>query len=191
MTNEDILKVFEETEGILKGHFMLTSGRHSDTYMQCAKLFVHPDRARLLCGELAKKMEGERFDLVISPAVGGILMGYQTAAVLGLPNIFFERQDGKMTLRRGFSVPAGAKILAVEDVVTTGGTVKEIIEAAEQSGGAVTAVASVVDRSGGAVDFGRKFYSLLRMEIQSYAPEDCPLCREGVPAYKPGSRGLK
>ncbi len=192
LTQEEMLKIFEKTGGILKGHFILTSGRHSDTYMQCAKLFVDPKASELLCKSLAEKLNGEKIDLVISPAVGGILMGYEMARQLGVNNIFAERENGAMTLRRGFTLPENANVLVVEDVVTTGGSVKEVIELVKERGCNVTAVASIVDRSNGKVDFGVKFVNLISMDVVSYEPSECPMCKEGkTPAVKPGSRGLK
>lgn len=192
LTQEEMLKIFEKTGGILKGHFILTSGRHSDTYMQCAKLFVDPKASELLCKSLAEKLDGEKIDLVISPAVGGILMGYEMARQLGVNNIFAERENGAMTLRRGFALPENANVLVVEDVVTTGGSVKEVIELVKERGCNVTAVASIVDRSNGKVDFGLKFVNLISMDVVSYEPSECPMCKEGkTPAVKPGSRGLK
>ncbi|MDD7458181.1 MAG: orotate phosphoribosyltransferase [Clostridia bacterium] len=192
LTQEEMLKIFEKTGGILKGHFILTSGRHSDTYMQCAKLFVDPKASELLCKSLAEKLDGEKIDLVISPAVGGILMGYEMARQLGVNNIFAERENGAMTLRRGFALPENANVLVVEDVVTTGGSVKEVIELVKERGCNVTAVASIVDRSNGKVDFGVKFVNLISMDVVSYEPSECPMCKEGkTPAVKPGSRGLK
>lgn len=192
LTQEEMLKIFEKTGGILKGHFILTSGRHSDTYMQCAKLFVDPKASELLCKSLAEKLNGEKIDLIISPAVGGILMGYEMARQLGVNNIFAERENGAMTLRRGFTLPENANVLVVEDVVTTGGSVKEVIELVKEMGCNVTAVASIVDRSNGKVDFGVKFVNLISMDVVSYEPSECPMCKEGkTPAVKPGSRGLK
>ena len=190
MNKEEILEIFKETDGILKGHFCLASGRHSDTYMQCAKLFEYPEKSRRICKELAKKLEGVEVDLVASPAVGGIIMGYEMAYQLSVPNIFFERIEGKMTLRRGFTIPEGARVLVVEDVVTTGGSVREVIEEVEKCGGRVTAVASVVDRSDGKVDFKKPFYALLSMEVISYEAENCPLCKQGLPVTKPGTKAL-
>lgn len=190
MTNEQVIKVFEETEGILKGHFQLASGRHSDTYMQCAKLFMYPDKAKILCAALKDKMSAESIDFVASPAVGGIIMGYEMSNQLQKPNIFFERIDGVMTLRRGFSVVQGAKYLVVEDVVTTGGSVKEVIEAIEKAGGIASAVCSVVDRSNGKVDFGRNYYALLSMDVVSYDKDDCPFCAKGMQITKPGTKAL-
>lgn len=192
LTNKEMLEIFERTESMLKGHFILTSGRHSDTYMQCAKLFVHPKESEKICSALAQKLKEVHAETVASPAVGGIIMGYELARQLDCKNIFFERQDGVMTLRRGFSIQKGARVVVAEDVVTTGGSVKEVIAALQSAGANVVAVASIVDRSNGEVDFGVPFHSLLSMNIQSYEPDACPLCKENkTPAVKPGSRGLK
>ncbi len=192
LTNEQILDVFKKTEGILHGHFLLTSGRHSDTYMQCAKLFVHPEESAYLCGALSEQLKEFKADAVVSPAVGGIIMGYEVARQLGVKNFFAEREGGGMTLRRGFALEKGMRVIVVEDVVTTGGSVKEVIELCRAAGAEVTAVASVVDRSGGKVDFGVPYRALLSMEVKSYEADECPLCREGkIPVVKPGSRGLK
>lgn len=188
MEKEKVLQVFKETEGILKGHFQLASGRHSDTYMQCAKLFMYPEKSRLLCGELAKLLAGINIDCVVSPAVGGVIMGYEMAYQLKVPNIFYERVNGVMTLKRGFTVEADKAYLVVEDVVTTGGSVKEVIAEIERAGGKVAAVASVVDRSDGKVDFGKPYFALLSMEVVSYEKEECPLCAEGIPLTKPGTK---
>lgn len=191
-TNEQILGVFNKTGGILKGHFLLTSGRHSDTYMQCAKLFVHPEESAYLCAALAEQLREFKADAVVSPAVGGIIMGYEVARQLGVIDLFAEREGGEMTLRRGFALDKGMRVIVVEDVVTTGGSVKEVIELCRKAGADVVAVASVVDRSGGQVDFGVPYRALLSMEVKSYEADECPLCREGkLPAVKPGSRGLK
>ena len=192
LTNEQILEVFKKTEGILHGHFLLTSGRHSDTYMQCAKLFVHPEESAYLCGALSEQLKEFKADAVVSPAVGGIIMGYEVARQLGVKNFFAEREGGGMTLRRGFALEKGMRVIVVEDVVTTSGLVKEVIELCRAADAEVTAVASVVDRSGGKVDFGVPYRALLSMEVKSYEADECPLCREGkIPVVKPGSRGLK
>jgi orotate phosphoribosyltransferase len=185
------LSAFEATGGILKGHFLLTSGRHSDTYMQCAKLFVDPVHSEALVAELVKKLDGEKIDVVAAPAVGGIILGYALARQLGCLNVFSERVDGKMELRRGFSIKPSDRVLVVEDVVTTGGSVKEVIELVRLAGASVIGVASLVDRSGGAVDFGVRFFNLISMNIESYEAAECPLCKKGTPAIKPGSRNLK
>ncbi len=191
MDNREILDIFKETEGILKGHFQLASGRHSDTYMQCAKLFMYPDKTKILVSELCKKLTDLKIDVVASPAVGGIIMGYETAAQLNVRNIFVERIDGVMTLRRGFTVKKGEKVLVVEDVVTTGGSVKEVIALLEEMGADVVAVASIVDRSNGKVDFGREYRALLSMEVVSYEKDECPLCKQGLPVTKPGTKATQ
>ncbi len=189
MTKEQVLKSFKNTGGLLSGHFILTSGRHSDAYMQCAKLFVQPNEAEKLCGALSKKLTSFGADMIVSPAVGGIIMGYEVSRQMGIKNIFAERVDGKMTFRRGFELNKN-KVIIIEDVVTTGGSVKEIIELVRSQGSEVLVVASIVDRSNGKVDFGVPFVNLLSMEVLSYLPEDCPMCKSGQPAVKPGSRSL-
>ena len=191
LTQEQALNCYKQTGAILKGHFRLTSGRHSDNYMQSAKLFIDTKQSEIVCKALAEKLAGEKIDLVVSPAVGGILMGYEVARQLGVPNIFAERENGEMTLRRGFSVEKGAKVVVVEDVVTTGGSVKEVVKLVQELGAEVVAVASLVDRSNGAVDFGVKYVNLISMEVVSYDPEECPLCKEGkIELIKPGSRQI-
>ena len=191
MTQNEALEIYKKTGAVLHGHFKLTSGRHSDTYMQSAKIFVDTDSSEKLCKALAEKLSDIEVDLVISPAIGGILMGYEVARQLKKPNIFVERENGVMTLRRGFTIPKGAKVLVVEDVVTTGGSVKEVIELVKSLGGEVVAVASITDRSNGKVDFGVKYVALISMDIVSYEPEECPLCKEGkIELVKPGSRQI-
>jgi len=189
MNKDEILKIFKETGVMLEGHFLLTSGRHSDKYMQCAKLFVDPKVSEKFTAKLAQKFYG--VDIVAGPAVGGIILAYETARQLGVTNVFFERQDGKMTLRRGFEIPKDANVLVVEDVVTTGGSVKEVVQVIKNIGANVIGVGSIVDRSNGKVDFGVPFKAVLSMEVVSYEADDCPLCEQGIPAVKPGSRSLK
>ncbi|MDE6361819.1 MAG: orotate phosphoribosyltransferase [Clostridia bacterium] len=189
MTQEQALDCYRKTGAILKGHFKLTSGRHSDTYMQSAKLFIDTKQSEIVCKALAEKLAGEKIDLVVSPAIGGILMGYEVARQLGVPNIFAERENGEMTLRRGFAIEKGTKVVVVEDVVTTGGSVKEVVRLVQSMGAEVVAVASLVDRSNGNVDFGVKYVNLISMEVVSYEPDECPLCKEGkIDLVKPGSR---
>ena len=191
LTQEQALNCYKQTGAILKGHFKLTSGRHSDTYMQSAKLFIDTKQSEIVCKALAEKLAGEKIDLVVSPAIGGILMGYEVARQLGVPNIFAERENGEMTLRRGFTIENGTKVVVVEDVVTTGGSVKEVVKLVQSLGAEVVAVASLVDRSNGAVDFGVKYVNLISMEVVSYDPEECPLCKEGkIELIKPGSRQI-
>lgn len=189
LTQEQALDCYRKTGAILKGHFKLTSGRHSDTYMQSAKLFIDTKQSEIVCKALAEKLAGESIDLVVSPAIGGILMGYEVARQLGVPNIFAERENGEMTLRRGFTIEKGTKVVVVEDVVTTGGSVKEVVRLVQSMGAEVVAVASLVDRSNGNVDFGVKYVNLISMEVVSYEPDECPLCKEGkLDLVKPGSR---
>ena len=190
MTREEIIAVFKEKEVMLEGHFLLTSGRHSNKYMQCAKLFQYPDVSEMICRQLAEQFSDMDIDLVVGPAVGGIIMAYEMSRQLGVKNIFAERENGKMTLRRGFEVPKGAKILVTEDVVTTGGSVKEVIELLDGMGAQVMAVGSVVDRSAGKVDFGVPFRAVLSMEVKSYEADECPICKTGAQLVKPGSRKL-
>jgi orotate phosphoribosyltransferase len=189
MTKSDILAAFESTGSILSGHFLLTSGRHSASYMQCAKVFAQPQHSEQLCAALCEYLRHYDAQCIISPAIGGIIMGYEVARCLGISNLFAERVDGSMQLRRGFSIEQGMRIIVVEDVVTTGGSVREVISMAQSMGGMVMAVASIVDRSGGRADFALPYHALLTLDIPSYAPADCPVCKAGtLPLYKPGSR---
>lgn len=191
MTTDEILSVFKETGVMLEGHFLLTSGRHSSRYMQCARLFEYPKYSEMLCGELAQRFKNDAVDLVIGPALGGIIMSYEVSRALHVRNIFAERQDGIMTLRRGFEVKDGQRVLVVEDVVTTGGSVREVISLLQEKNARVAGVGVIMDRSAGAVDFGCRMESLASMEVVSYAPETCPVCETGIPLVKPGSRTVK
>lgn len=188
MTKEEILAVFRKTGVMLEGHFQLTSGRHSDQYMQCARLFQYPDVAERFAKELAGKFEN--VDLVAGPALGGIIIAYEVSRHLGVRNVFAERENGNMTLRRGFEIPQGARVLVVEDVVTTGGSVKEVIDLVRNLGGEIAGVGSIVDRSDGKVDFSVPFAAVLSMEVVSWDAGECPLCHEGWPLVKPGSRNM-
>ena len=191
LTKEQVLAILKEREAVLEGHFLLTSGRHSDRYVQCAKLFQYADTSEIICKELAEKFAGEKIDVVVGPALGGVIMAYEMGRQLGVRNIFAERENGNMTLRRGFKVEKGERVLVCEDVVTTGGSVKEVIALLSDMGAEIVGVGSVVDRSNGKVDFGVPFHAVLSMEVTSYEADNCPLCREGkIPAIKPGSRNL-
>ena len=191
LTKEQVLAILKEREAVLEGHFLLTSGRHSDRYVQCAKLFQYADTSEIICKELAEKFEGEKIDVVVGPALGGVIMAYEMGRQLGVRNIFAERENGNMTLRRGFKVEKGERVLVCEDVVTTGGSVKEVIALLSDMGAEIVGVGSVVDRSNGKVDFGVPFHAVLCMEVTSYEADNCPLCKEGkIPAIKPGSRNL-
>lgn len=191
LTREDILKIFKDTEAWLEGHFILTSGLHSSTYFQCAKVFQYPWHAETLCQEIAEHFHNQKIDVVVSPAVGGIVFGQEIARLLGVRSIFAERVEGKMTLRRGFQISAGERVLLAEDVTTTGGSVKEVKYAVEQAGAHIVAVTAVVDRSAGKAQFGVPYFSLFQMEVTNHEPNNCPMCKTGSQAVKPGSRSLK
>lgn len=191
LSREEVIKIFEEVGVLQKGHFILTSGRHSGQYMQMAQALQYADITEKLCKSLAEAFADKKIDIVVSPAVGGLLVGYELSRVLGTKNIFCERENGVMTLRRGFKIEQGQKVLVAEDVVTTGGSVKEVISVVEEAGGEIVGVGVLVDRSNGKVDFGYPLKSLLSIEIASYEKEECPLCKEGmIPAIKPGSRKI-
>ena len=190
MTNDEILAAFKDCGALQQGHFQLTSGRHSDSYMQCARVLESPSLTMRLARELVARLPQDvRADVVASPAVGGLLIGFAVAEVLDLPFIFSERKEGTMIFRRGFHVEPGTKVFVVEDVVTTGGSVGEVISLVEQAGGEVAGVLSLVDR-GGEKKFDKPFYPLLALDIASWAPEDCALCQQGQALTSPGSRRL-
>ena len=191
LKREEILEIFKETGALLEGHFILTSGLHSDKYFQCAKVLQYPWHAETLCREITDHFKNERIDVIVSPAVGGIVFGQEIGRLLGVRAIFAERVEGQMTLRRGFSISPEERVLVAEDVTTTGGSVKEVMEVVKQAGGEIKAVTSLVDRSSGKAKFGVPYFSLFQMEVKNYDPENCPLCRKGSTAIKPGSRGLK
>jgi orotate phosphoribosyltransferase len=189
LTEEKILEIFSATEVLLEGHFLLTSGRHSARYLQCARVFQYPEHAAKLSAGLAAHFRGQRIDVCLGPALGGVILAYETARHLGCRAMFTEReQDGKMALRRGFRLKPGERVLVLEDVVTTGGSVREVLELAGALGGELASVGAVVDRSGGTVDFGVPFVPLLRLEVETFSAADCPLCRTGSSPVKPGSR---
>lgn len=190
MSNRAI-EILEEANAILTGHFKLTSGLHSNRYIQCAQVFQYPDKVEELCKMLAEKLQGKGVTTVIGPAVGGIIFSYELSRALKCKNIYAERVDEKMTFRRNFSVEPSEKVIVVEDVVTTGGSAKEVAELAKSLGADVVAICSLVDRSGGKVDFGVPFVPLIQMDVVTHQPDDCPLCKEGKPLVQPGSRHLK
>ena len=189
---EEVMKKFEQAGAIQKGHFKLTSGVHSDTYIQCAQIMQHPEFMHNLCSELGKKFRGDDIDVIVGPAIGGIIMAHVMARVLGpwVRAIFTERENGKMTLRRSFKINQGEKVLVVEDVTTTGSSVREVMDIVKSRQGKVVGVGVLIDRSGGKVDFGIKTEKLLTVDIKTYLPEECPLCKKGIPVAKPGSREL-
>lgn len=188
MTKQEIIKLFKDLEVLLTGHFQLTSGLHSDKYLQCAKLMQYPVYTEKVCQHLAQKLKNENIETVIGPAIGGIILSYEMARALGARAIFAEKEDEKMTLRRGFTIKPHEKVLVVEDVVTTGGSVKKVINLVKSFGADVVGIAALVDRSGGKVDFPVPAHFLLELEVKSFSPKDCPLCQKGEPIIKPGSR---
>ncbi len=190
LTNDEVIKILKESNVLKEGHFILTSGRHSEQYMQMANVLQYPDKTEILCRGLAEQFNDEKIDIVVSPAIGGILVGYELSRVLGVKNIFCERENGMMTLRRGFQIEPGQRVLVVEDVVTTGGSVKEVIQVVEEAGGQIVGVGVLVDRSKGKAAFGYPFKSLLSIDIKSYDENECPMCMKGIRAVKPGSRSL-
>jgi len=190
LTRDEIISIFQKTGAMLTGHFRLTSGRHSDSYFQCALVLQHPNYTGTLCRELAARFAGDDVSVVIGPALGGIIVSYEVARALGGRSLFAERENGAMTLRRGFSISPGERVLVVEDVITTGGSVREVMEVVRKLGGRVVGAGVLVDRSNGMVDLGVRTEALLTTEVVSYALEDCPLCRQGLPAVKPGGRNV-
>ena len=187
MTQDEVLEIFNKHNALLTGHFRLSSNLHSEKYLQCALVLQYPDVAEKLSKELAGKFSG-KIDVVVGPALGGITLAYEVARALGVRGIFTERQDSKMVLRRGFSIAKGENALVVEDVVTTGGSTKEVIEVVKYLGGKVVGVGSIIGRSDSAIDFGAPFYSLAKVKVLSYKEGECPLCKKGIPVTKPGSR---
>lgn len=190
MNDSDILQILKDTQAIRSGHFVLTSGRHSDTYIQCARVLESPRLTTELAREAVNRLpEGLEVDLVASPAVGGILFGFAVALALDVPMIFSERKDGQMMFRRSFEVPQGARVLVAEDVVTTGSSVKEVCDLVEQAGGEVVGVVSLIDRKTDRL-FTQPFYPLLALPTPSWDADECELCAQGVEVHSLGSRKL-
>lgn len=188
LTPEETEQLLSESGALVRGHFELSSGLHSPAYVQCALLLQYPERARLVGRALARLLASLRPQGVVAPALGGMVIGHEVAEALGVPFRFTERKDGVMTLRRGFRFDSGERLVAVEDVVTTGRSTREAAEVAEAAGGRVLAVGAIVDRSGDTDPFEVPFFDLLDLDLPAWRTEECPLCREGRPVDKPGSR---
>ncbi len=192
INKEEIMRRLEEAGAIQKGHFKLTSGVHSDAYIQCAQIMQYPEFIHNLCSELGKKFKGTEVDVIVGPAIGAIIMAHVMAMVLGpwVRAIFTERENGKMTLRRSFEIKKGEKVLVVEDITTTGSSVREVINIVKSRQAEVVGVGALIDRSGGKVDFGVRYEKLVTIKMNTYEPDDCPLCKNKIPITKPGSRNL-
>jgi orotate phosphoribosyltransferase len=190
LSNERVIEIFKEAGVLLEGHFLLTSGRHSDKYLQCAKIFQYTKYSEELCKTLAEKFKNDNIDIVIGPAIGAIQMAYEVSRWVDVKNIFTERVNGKMVLRRNFNIEKNMNVLVVEDVITTGGSVKEVIEIVRENGANIIGVGVIVDRSNGKIDFGAKLESVISMDVTSYEPDNCPLCEKGINLVKPGSRNI-
>ena len=188
MTNE-VLKLLEQAQGVLHGHFCLTSGLHSDIYFQCAKLYQYPEITEQLGSKLAELLKDIDFDTIVAPAIGAVIIGYETAKNAHKRNLFVERKDGIMQLRRGYSLKKGEKVVTIEDLITTARTIKETIDAIKEFEPEIVAVGCIVDRTKGKTEYNIK--SLLQIDPVVYEPDNCPLCKEGIPVVKPGSREEK
>lgn len=188
MLRDDVVEQFKATGALLEGHFILSSGLHSTKYLQCALVLQYPSAAEQFGSAIAERFSGQGIELVASPAIGGLIIGHEVARALGARFIWTERDSGTMTLRRGFSVRPGEKTLVVEDVVTTGGSTRDTVAVLRAAGANVVGAASIVDRSAGDADVGAPRIALVTLSVPSLDPSDCELCRQGVPAMKPGSR---
>jgi orotate phosphoribosyltransferase len=188
VTSDSVIALFRRLGALLEGHFKLTSGLHSSGYLQCALVLQHPREAEALGASIAHRVLQLGAQTVLSPALGGIVIGQEVGRALGVRAIFAERQDGVLTLRRGFALTPGEKVLVVEDVVTTGGSTRETIEVARAAGAEVVGAASIIDRSNGLLKIDVPYTSLAALEVPAYQPESCPLCLAGMPVIKPGSR---
>src|SRR3990170_2397467 len=191
MTSDEVLDIYKKTGALLFGHFLLSSGLHSGQYLQSALVLQQPDIATRVCAALAENFKKGTIDAVIAPALGGVFVSHETARALGVRALFAERVNGELTLRRGFTIKPGERVLVVEDVITTGKSTKETIEVVKKAGGVVVAAGALVDRSGGKAELGVPYKSLVTLNVPTYTPEACPLCKAGSAPVKPGSRGLK
>lgn len=184
----DVLTLFRESGALLEGHFRLSSGLHSNGYLQSALVLQHPRHAETLGRALAARVAPHGPTAVLSPALGGIVIGHEVARALGVRAVFAERQDGALALRRGFAIGAGDRLVVIEDVVTTGGSTRETIDVATAHGAEVVAAGSIIDRSGGASSLPVPYHALVTLSLPTWQESECPLCRQGIPAVKPGSR---
>jgi orotate phosphoribosyltransferase len=193
LSTDLVLSMFRESGALLEGHFRLTSGLHSGQYFQCARVLQYPKFCEVLCRDIASHFQGGGIDVVVAPALGGIVVGQETGRLLNVRTMFAERSEGVMQLRRGFESRPGERVLVCEDVVTTGGSVNEVIGIVKSSGGVIAGVGYIVDRSGGsvrfAVDQGGSQHPAMTLSVVTYPPDYCPLCQQGLPVIKPGSRG--
>lgn len=187
----NVIDILRECEALLEGHFLLSSGRHSNRYCQCARLLQYPDKAEQVLSIVADKVKDIDFDIVVGPAMGGVVVAYELARQLNKPGIFTERQEGIMTLRRGFEIKNGQKVIISEDVITTGKSSLEVAKLIEELGGEVVALCSIVDRREEGVEVPYPVYSAIKLEVNSYEKEECPLCSAKIPYVKPGSRNIK
>jgi orotate phosphoribosyltransferase len=190
MDQASVLSLFRRSGALLEGHFRLSSGLHSSGYLQCALVLQHPESAGSLGTAIAERTRDLRATAVLSPALGGIVIGQEVGRALGVRALFAERQDGQLTLRRGFALSERDRVLVIEDVLTTGGSTKETMEVAKAAGAQVVGAASIVDRSGGKVQFDVPYAALLDVALPTYEPDKCPLCSQGLPVVKPGSRAV-
>jgi orotate phosphoribosyltransferase len=190
MTSDEVLDLYRKTGALLSGHFLLSSGLHSDCYLQSALVLQQPEIATRLCASLACYFRDQHVEVVVAPALGGVIVSHETARALGVRALFAERVNGVLTLRRGFVIRPDEKVLVVEDVITTGKSTRETIEVVKQGGGVVVAAGSLIDRSGGKADLGVPYHSLATLEVPTYKQDTCPMCRAGSTPVKPGSRGL-
>lgn len=190
MTEKEVEDLLLETSAIMEGHFLLTSGLHSPRYVEKFNVLQHPKYTEKLCRAMAEKFKDANIETVVGPVTGGILLAHETGKALGTRAIFTERENGKMTFRRGFTLHEGERVLIVEDIVTTGGSIREVIDVVKEHGGIPVAVSMLVDRSGGKATFGDvPSTALLHMDVKTYKPEECPLCKAGVPMTKRGRTG--
>lgn len=184
-----VIDTLKETGALLTGHFLLSSGRHSDRYCQCAKLLQYPDKSEKVLKIVADKLKEVDFDIIVGPAMGGIIVAYELARQTDKPGIFAERVEGKMSIRRGFEIKKGDRVVISEDVITTGKSSLEVAEIIKEAGGEIAALACIVDRSSKSMPY--PVYSAVKLEIESFEPDICPLCKAGIPNVKPGSRNIK